>query len=60
MRELNGLALGELLKKGAFQIETVRPRQVYLGHRTRNYVSIEQRKSVETQTAGTLDHLVFL
>jgi citrate synthase len=29
-----------------------RPRQVYLGHRTRNYVSIEQRKAVETQTAG--------
>ena len=29
-----------------------RPRQVYLGHRTREYVAIDQRKDAETQTAG--------
>ena len=29
-----------------------RPRQVYLGHRTRNYVSLDQRKRLETQSAG--------
>ncbi len=29
-----------------------RPRQVYLGHRTRNYVSLDQRKTLETQSAG--------
>ena len=29
-----------------------RPRQVYLGHRTREYVAIDQRKSAETQSAG--------
>jgi citrate synthase len=29
-----------------------RPRQVYLGHRTREYVTIDQRKSAETQSAG--------
>ena len=29
-----------------------RPRQVYLGHRTRDYVAIGQRKGGETQSAG--------
>ncbi len=29
-----------------------RPRQVYLGHRTRNYVPLDQRKTLETQSAG--------
>jgi citrate synthase len=29
-----------------------RPRQVYLGNRTREYVAIDQRKDAETQTAG--------
>ena len=29
-----------------------RPRQVYLGYRTRNYVSLDQRKTLETQSAG--------
>jgi len=29
-----------------------RPRQVYLGHRTREYVAIDQRKDAETQSAG--------
>ena len=29
-----------------------RPRQIYLGHRTRNYVSLDQRKALETQSAG--------
>jgi len=29
-----------------------RPRQVYLGHRTRDYVPIDRRETAETQTAG--------
>lgn len=29
-----------------------RPRQVYLGHRTRNYVPLDQRKTLEMQSAG--------
>ncbi len=29
-----------------------RPRQVYLGYRTRNYVPLDQRKTLETQSAG--------